>query len=116
MTTIAVVDDDIDVLNSLIHLFELKGLSVVGKGYNGKDAIEICKKHNPDFLLLDLSMPKFDGFYTIEKLNEAKNPVKIIVMTGLIGESTIEKLDKISLFSVVMKPIDFKALWKILQV
>ena len=113
MTTVAIIDDEIALTELLSDLFELEKIDVVGVGYDGKQAIELCTKFNPDFLIIDLSMPKFDGFYALEKLQ--KTSTKIIVTTGLVEENILKQLDSFSVFSVQSKPVDFSNLLKIMK-
>ncbi len=57
------VDGDKDIVEATTNLMEIFGIDVVGVGYNGKQEVELYTKHNSDFLILDLSMSKFDGFF-----------------------------------------------------
>lgn len=113
MATVVIVDDDIDIIDSFVELLKLKKIDVVGIGYDGKQAVELCEKYNPDFLLLDLSMPEFDGFYTLEKLQN--QTTKIIVITGVIDENIIEKIKSFSTYSILRKPINYDKFFKILD-
>jgi len=62
------VDGDKDIVEATTNLMEIFGIDVVGVGYDGKQAVELRTKHNPDFLILDLSMSKFDGFFPFKQL------------------------------------------------
>ena len=53
MVRIVIVDDEVDYTEILKDYCELNGIEVVGIGHNGKDAVDLCKEHSPDFLLLD---------------------------------------------------------------
>ena len=112
MTTVVIADDEIALTELLVELFELEKIDVVGVGYDGKQAVELCTKHNPDFLILDLSMPNFDGFYSLEKLRNTST--KIIVTTGLVEENVLVQLNSFPIFSIQSKPVDFNELLKIM--
>lgn len=114
MTTVVIVDDEVDAVDGLSELLQIKKIDVVGVGYDGKQAVDLCMKHNPDILLLDLSMPEYDGFYTLEKLKDSKS-TKIIIMTGLIDENVVNKLNNFSIFSTQIKPLNFDILFKMLS-
>lgn len=113
MTTIVIVDDERDMVEVSTELLRMSGIDVVGVGYDGKQALELCTAHNPDFLSLDLSMPNYDGFYALERLGNTKT--KIIVLTGLIDKDILVKLRLYSTFSVQRKPLEFNKLLKILN-
>lgn len=114
MTTVVIVDDEIEITEQFVELFELETVSVVGVGFDGKQAVELCTKYNPDFLIMDLSMPDYDGFYALEKLQNS--PTKIIVITGVVEENILQKLHKFSAFFVQQKPIAFSEILKIMNI
>ena len=63
MTKTAIVIDDDELVNeSLTNLLEIMEINVVGRGYDGKEAVDLFLKHAPDYSLIDLAMPIFDGF------------------------------------------------------
>jgi len=110
MTSVVIVDDEIDFVEVLQEYFETVGIQVVNTGNNGQEAIELCIKHSPDFLILDLAMPKFDGVYTLEKLLEKNSPIKVIILTGLLDEVQISTLSKFKIDAKFVKPINPKIL------
>lgn len=113
MTTVAIVDDETALTEILAELCELEKIDVVGIGHDGRQAVEICTKHDPDFLILDLSMPEFDGFYALEKLQNTTT--KIVITTGLIEQSVLARLKSYSIFSIKSKPLKFDDLLKIIS-
>ncbi len=112
MTTVVIIDDEIALTELLSDLFKLENIDVVGVGYDGNQAVELCSKHNPDYLLLDLSMPEFDGFYALEKLQNSTS--KIIVATGLVDENILNQLKKFPILSIQNKPVDFNEVLKVM--
>lgn len=103
---IVIVDDEVDYTEILKDYCEMNDMEVVGIGHNGQDAVELCKEHAPDFMLLDLSMPKFDGFYALENIKKMNIPVKVIVLTGLLTEDSLEKLNQHDVFVTFIKPVN----------
>ena len=49
---------------------------------NGADALSLLNAHRYDLLLLDLKMPKLDGFAVLQTLREARRPLRVIVLTA----------------------------------
>jgi len=82
LTRVIVVDDDRDSVRTLSTLLEIKGVSVEGKGYDGKEAVELYKDLRPDVVLLDMMMPNYDGKYAIKNLKKEDKDVKIVVLTA----------------------------------
>lgn len=59
--------------------------------FNGEEALEELQKNNYDLLLLDLMMPKKDGFDVLTEMRDKKIKVPTIVSTNLSQESDVEK-------------------------
>ncbi len=108
MTSVVIVDDENDLVEVLSELMNLNKIDVLGVGYDGKQAVELCAKHNPDYLILDLTMPEFDGFYALEKLQDTK--IKIIVLTGRTDIDFIKKLEQFPILTTQTKPLNFDVL------
>lgn len=80
---ILLVDDEKDVLEFLKYNLEKEGYKVFCSN-NGKDAIVVAKKEQPDLIVLDVMMPEMDGIETcseIRKIDSLKN-VLIIFLTA----------------------------------
>lgn len=58
-----------------------KNLQVVDEAENGLEAVKCVEKHNPDLILLDLSMPKVSGISVIKELKSRFPKVKILALT-----------------------------------
>jgi PAS domain S-box-containing protein len=56
---------------------------VVGEGGSGADAIDLAARHQPDVLLLDLSMPGMGGLEALPKVLAAAARTKVVIYTGL---------------------------------
>lgn len=89
---ILIVDDDIDILNSIKDIFEYLGYEVI-TAENGLACIDKMKEGFEGILLIDLIMPKKDGWDTIrEIINKGlKKNVDIFIMTA-IGTSYRKKM------------------------
>ena len=68
--TAIVVDDDHDTVEVFSDLWQILQIKVIGKGYDGKEAVELYQKLRPGLVILDVYMPKYDGFYALEKIRE----------------------------------------------
>lgn len=83
MAKILVVDDEKDVVELLTFLLEKDGYNVV-TAYNGKEALNVVEKANPDLILLDVMMPELDGYTVQTQLLENPNTkhIPIIILTA----------------------------------
>ena len=87
--TILVVDDEPHIRKILAFLLEQKGFSVL-TARDGEEAIEQATTHLPDLILLDLMMPKMDGYQVCQHLREdfqtAQIPIVIVTAKGNVSE------------------------------
>ena len=101
-----VVDDDVDTVDVFTEFLELKDIQVVGRGHDGKEAVETYEKFKPDIVLMDVMMPTYDGFYAIEKIRKIDPNSKIIMVTADLNKKTKEKLKEMNVSGVIFKPYD----------
>ena len=80
---VAVVDDQRLFARGLSGLVELlPGVEVVGVAYNGEEAIALCRKEEPDVILMDISMPKMDGISATREIKALLPRAAVIILTG----------------------------------
>lgn len=79
-----VVVDDVAGLRTLYRkvLEQRSSLEVVGEGSNGREGIEAAREHDPDLVLLDLSMPEMDGLEALPKIKEAAPDARVVILSG----------------------------------
>jgi signal transduction histidine kinase len=78
-----VVDDNVDAANSLAMMLRLEGHEVVTAD-NGVDALNIASQFRPEVVLLDLGMPKLNGYETAQRMRQHAwgQQAAIIALTG----------------------------------
>ena len=101
---IVLVDDEHDILDILQEQLQIRGYNVVGTATNGKEAVETYFQLRPDVVILDIMMPKFDGFYALEKIKMDNQGAKVIVITADFTQETKEKLKENNVDIVLFKP------------
>jgi len=106
--TAIVVDDDEDTVNLFAEFLEICDVKVLGKAFDGNQAVELYQKIFPDIVFSDVMMPGYDGFYVLKKIRQT-NPHAIMVMiTGDVRPETIDKLQELKADAIVYKPFDMK--------
>jgi CheY-like chemotaxis protein len=117
MINVIVIEDDLDGAEVLAELLRIKGVNVLAKGHNGLEAVQLYKKLRPDFVLLDMLMPYYDGFYGLRKILEFNPDAKVVIVSASINQDEKEQLGKLGATAIVRKPYDMDALigvlWKI---
>jgi DNA-binding response OmpR family regulator len=106
MTSVIVVDDDRDTVEVFCEYLAIKDIEVLGRGYDGKTAVELYKKHTPDVVLLDVMMPDYDGFYGLENIRKINPEAKIIMVTADLTSDTEKKLVDLKASAMIYKPYE----------
>jgi DNA-binding NarL/FixJ family response regulator len=80
---VAIVDDQRLFTKGLSGLVDmLPGVEVVGVAYNGEEAVTLCRKEEPDVVLMDISMPKMDGINATREIKDLLPQTAVIILTG----------------------------------
>jgi DNA-binding response OmpR family regulator len=84
---VLIVDDDPDLVETVAMMLESKGFEV-GKAYDGIEGEEAIKKRRPDVLVLDVMMPRKNGYQLCKELKSNKwtSDIPIILLTA-VGEA-----------------------------
>ena len=79
---IVMADDHPIVRQGLRQMIEAdKDLSIVAEAGDGQAALELIEKHQPDVTVLDIDMPKMDGFAVVRELQKRRINVEIVFLT-----------------------------------
>ena len=86
------VEDDSFLLSMYAAKFELENFKVVTAD-DGEKAVRLALKEAPDIILLDIILPKIDGFEVLRRLKDSKDTVNIpvILLTNLSQKEEIEQ-------------------------
>src|ERR1700687_3376279 len=63
-------------------------LRVVGEASNGDQALALCAKIRPDVLVLDLEMPRCDGFVVLDRLSRISPGTRTVVLTARVDRES----------------------------
>jgi CheY-like chemotaxis protein len=108
---ILVVDDNVDAADSLALLLGLLG-HVVRTAYNGSAAIQIAQAFLPQVVLLDLGLPRMDGYEVARRLRQESGlgEVVLIATTGFGREADRHRCQEVGFDHFLLKPFDLEAL------
>ncbi len=115
MTSVLIIDDNADIVDSMVEGMDMFGIKVAGKAYDGLEGLEQFEKNSPDVVLLDIMMPDYDGFYLLDKIYEINPKAKIIIISGDIKEETRKRLETYDLLGSFSKPVKFSELSKLIN-
>jgi DNA-binding response OmpR family regulator len=113
---VLVADDDPDILSLVTLRLERSGYDVVSAG-DGEQALASALARTPDLALLDVMMPKLDGYEVTERLRgeEARRYVPIILLTARVQEADIARGIEAGADDYVEKPFSTQDLSKRVQ-
>ncbi len=94
-------------------------IEIAGMAKDGVEALEMVRSACPDVLLLDIVMPRLDGFSTLEQLARLDLPKRphVIMLTGLTRDDFISRAMRLGADYYMIKPFDMQMLYtRILEV
>jgi len=102
---ILIVDDEPSIVVPIQFLMEQQGYSVL-VAENGEDALDVIYKYKPDLILLDIMLPRIDGYEVCEivRLNPEYRGIKIIFLTAKGREVEIAKGLSLGADAYITKP------------
>lgn len=113
---VLVVDDEVPLVMLLKDSLELSGYEV-DTAYNGEEAVAKIKQNKPDLILLDIRMPKMDGWEVCKwvKNNPETKHIPVVMLSAYDQRSDIEKGASLGAERYLIKPYDPTNLLKVLD-
>jgi DNA-binding response OmpR family regulator len=110
---ILVVDDEVDLVETVRFSLELEGYDVL-VAYNGEEALNQARKENPDLILLDLMLPKLDGYKVCRllKFDERYKHIPVLMLTAKIQEKDKATGMETGANEYITKPFEMDELMK----
>ena len=99
------VDDEIELLHAHIIFLEKKGYEVITVS-NGTDAIDECRQHNFDLVLLDEMMPGISGLETLQQIKEILPATPVVMVTKSEEENIMEQAIGSKIADYLIKPVN----------
>jgi two-component system NarL family response regulator len=90
-----IADDHMTVVAGLASIIGMqRDMIVVAEAVNGRQAVDLWRKHHPDVTLLDLRMPKLDGVGVIDEIRKEDTSARIIILTTYDTDNEIYRAIK----------------------
>jgi DNA-binding response OmpR family regulator len=104
---ILVVDDEIDLVGMLTMRLEANDYEVFS-AYDGQDGLDKARALKPDLIILDLMLPKIDGYKVCRmlKFDEKYKQIPIILFTARAQESDIKLGKEVGADAYLTKPFE----------
>ncbi|NEU61178.1 response regulator [Paenibacillus sp. ALJ109b] len=106
MYRVLLVDDEEDVREGLVVEvdWEALDLRIVGLAENGREALEMAERVEPDIVVTDISMPFMDGLELAKRLRERNPLVKVVILTGYDEFDYARQAVSLSVDEYLLKP------------
>ncbi len=115
--TVLIIDDSTTNVVLLQAVLNNKGYNIE-TALNVKEAYNVISKVKPDLILLDLLMPRINGFDFLKELksNRDMQDIPVIVVSALTDNETIQKTKSLGALHFVKKPVDIQNIVDLVQV
>ena len=112
MYKLLLVDDEEDVREGVVREinWEAIGFEVVDKAENGKEALEMVERLQPDVVVTDIQMPFMNGLQLAEAIRERFPTIKLIILTGHDEFEYAQRAIKLHIDEYVLKPFSAQEL------
>lgn len=99
--TILIIDDEITLQKPLKEILSQEGF-FVESAFDGEEGIKMAKKLSPDLILLDIIMPKKNGFEVFKNISKI-NKAPVLILSNLEETGEIKKILKMGAIGYLVK-------------
>ena len=112
---VLIVDDSEDGAESMAMLLQFAGHETF-KAHDGVSALEAAMRLRPDVVLLDIGLPRMNGYEVCRRIREEPwgRTVTIVALTGWGEEDDRQRSEEVGFDAHMVKPVDVDALMKLL--
>lgn len=102
-----IIDNEEDMVSMLSFRLKGRGFDIV-IARDGEKGVELAKKNKPDIILLDLMMPRVDGFEASKRLKKDPDTmhIPIVVLSAVVNKNTKEYIEQLGAEGFIEKPFE----------
>jgi DNA-binding NarL/FixJ family response regulator len=90
--SVVIADDQRLFAEALEAILSTDGrIAVVGRAADGREAVDLARRHRPDVVLMDIAMPVMDGIAATKAIREELPETSVIVLTGSAANQDISR-------------------------
>ena len=113
---VLIVDDEKDIVETLKFILESEGLTCM-VAYDGEEALNLAKTQNPDLIVLDVMLPKINGYKVCRllKFDSKYKHIPILMVTARTQEEDKIIGEETGANEYVTKPFDIETITKLVK-
>ena len=115
MRKILIVDDSPFIAKEIEDIVSDKGYEIIGHAKNGEMGITMAAELKPDLITMDIIMPGIDGIEAAVEILKNNPDQKIVMLSSLCDQDTIEEIQTLGLKHLIAKPIEADQLLGVLD-
>ncbi|MFH2202983.1 MAG: response regulator [Elusimicrobiota bacterium] len=114
---ILIIDDEQNIVMALTALIEHTGDVQVASALNPETGVEKAKSWQPDAVLMDIYMPKIDGWEATRRIKTADETkhIPVIIMTAVLSNELIAQVGECGADRLIVKPCDDRDIRRLLD-
>ena len=106
---VLLVDDEREFVQTLSERLQIRDMGTV-VAYDGKSALDLVHRDDPEVMIIDLKMPGIDGMDVLKKVKQIRPGIEVIVLTGHGSEQDRKECMNLGAFAYMQKPVDINIL------
>jgi CheY-like chemotaxis protein len=114
--TILICDDDPVILRLLQVNLEIEGYAVVS-AHHGEEAVRVAKSEVPDLIILDIMMPRLDGYQVAQvlKSHDGTKDIPLVFLSAKAQQADIDRGKAYGVTHYLTKPFDPSELLEVIE-
>lgn len=103
---VIIADDEPIIRMDLKEILEKEGYTVAGEAADGFDVVEMCRKEQPDLVIMDVKMPLLDGLTASKIIAEEKLAEAVVLLTAYCDREFVQEVKEANVSAYFVKPVD----------
>ena len=103
---VIIADDEPIIRMDLKEILEKEGYTVAGEAADGFDVVEMCRKEQPDLVIMDVKMPLLDGLTASKIIAEEKLAEAVVLLTAYCDREFVQEAKEANVSAYFVKPAD----------
>jgi two-component system response regulator DctR len=105
---VLIIEDDPMVMEiNAEFVSKLTGFELVGKAYNGQEALSLIKEKHPNLVLLDYFLSDTNGFLLLQTIRKNNAPIDVILLTANRDSQHVQEIFRSGVVDYIVKPFRF---------